>query len=223
MSEKFAIVILAAGVGTRLNSKRAKVLHSVGGRTLAEHAVRTARELTRDVPDAPIFVIVGHHADAVMQVLEKSGNPAGEPPARSRRPRKPVAPLRFIHQKEQLGTGHALKCGRTQIESAAPRLVVYCGDTPLVRAESLRALMEFHSRSKAAATVLTADMQDPFGYGRIVRAPDDSLLEIVEHKSASPEQRRIREINTGIYCFETQPLFASRYGERQRAAAANIT
>ena len=197
MTERFAIAILAAGIGTRLKSKRAKVLHSVGGRTLIEHAVRTARELAQGQPDPAIFAIVGHQAATVQQVLEdSSSDPHG-------------AGVRIIHQKEQLGTGHALQCGRRELETGAPRLLVFCGDTPLILAETLRSLMEFHLRSQAAATVMTAGMDDPSGYGRIVRGSDDSLFEIVEHKSASPEQRRIREINTGIYCFETETLFAA--------------
>lgn len=191
MTEQFSIAILAAGIGTRLKSKRAKVLHSVGGKTLVEHAVRTAR---RVAAQDNLFVIVGHQSDAVIRTL----HPDGENKL-----------VRFIHQKEQLGTGHALLCGREELLSSAPRLLVFCGDAPLLRAETLRELMDCHSRSGAAATVMTADMEDPTGYGRIVRAEDDSLLEIVEQKSASVEQCRIKEINTGVYCFEVQPLFAA--------------
>ena len=195
MTERFAIAILAAGLGKRLISRRAKVLHSAGGRTLIEQAVCTAREVARSLPDEQIFVIVGHHADAVIEALGGSRSSAG-------------APVGFIHQKEQLGTGHALRCGRKELEAAAPRLCVFCGDTPLIRAETLLGFMDFHVRFGAAATVMTADLEDPTGYGRIVRGDDDSLRSIVEHKSASPDELRIREFNTGIYCFDTQPLFA---------------
>jgi len=185
--EQVAIVILGAGQGTRLKSKRAKVLHPVGGRTLIEHAVRTARELSEE----RIFVVVGHQAEAVMDALKGLSGKG----------------LRFICQEEQLGTGHALHCGRQELQSAAPHLLVFCGDTPLIMAETLRQFIDFHLHSGAAASVMTAEMEDPTGYGRILRGPDGSVASIVEHKSASPEQLRIREINTGIYCFETQDLF----------------
>ena len=192
MNERFAITILAAGVGNRMKSKRAKVLHAAGGRTLIEHTVATARELSRETPEAAIYVIVGHQAEAVMAVLDRMSSGA-----------------RFIHQKNPKGgTGDAMRSGRKELEAAAPRIVVFCGDTPLIQAETLRQLMDFHLRSQAAATVMTADMADPSRYGRIVRGADGGIEAIVEEKSASPEQLRIREINTGVYCFETQPLFA---------------
>ena len=193
MEERFAITILGAGLGKRLKSKRAKVLHSVGGRTLIEHAVRTARELSGQ----DIFVVVGHQAEAVIETLRNCHEEA------------PGARLSFIHQNEPLGTGHALKCGRQELESAASRILVFCGDTPLVRAETLRQLMEFHVRSSAVASVMTVEMEDPSGYGRIVRDLDGNLTAIVEHNSATAAQLRIREINTGVYCFETVDLFAA--------------
>ena len=187
MEEGFAVAILAAGQGTRFKSKKAKVLHAAGGRTLMEHAVRVARKLSPPVT----FVIVGHQAEAVIETLGGAASPG----------------LRFIHQAEQLGTAHALLCGRKEMESAAPHLLVYYGDTPLISAPTLRHLFDFHRRSRAAASVMTAQMNDPTGYGRILRGADGSLLSIVEQKSATAEQLRISEINTGIYCFQTQTLF----------------
>ncbi|MBI4463980.1 MAG: bifunctional UDP-N-acetylglucosamine diphosphorylase/glucosamine-1-phosphate N-acetyltransferase GlmU, partial [Acidobacteria bacterium] len=187
MEKPFAVAILAAGQGTRFKSKRAKVLHSAGGRTLIEHAVRAARQLG---PKA-IFVVVGYQAELVMESLTKLH----------------TSNLCFIHQIEQLGTGHALLCGRKELESAAPHLLVFYGDTPLLTASTLQRFLEFHRSSGAVASVITANLPDPTGYGRILQEPDGRLIGIVEQKSASKEQLRISEVNTGIYCFETKALF----------------
>ena len=192
MKEPFAIAILAAGQGTRFKSKQAKVLHSAGGRTLIEHVVRAAREL----PAGALFVIVGYQADAVTAAVQSIPGPM------------PGSGVQFIRQEGPLGTGHAVRCGRADLELAAPHLMVLSGDTPLLEASTLRRFLDFHMRSDATASVMTADLQDPSGYGRIVRGADDSITAIVEHKSASPKQLRIREINTGIYCFQTRPLFS---------------
>ncbi len=186
MKDQIAIAILGAGLGTRLKSKLAKVLHSVAGRTLIEHAVRTARE----VSEGNIIVIVGHQAEAVTGALKGL----------------PQQGLHFVRQEQQLGTGHALQCARRELETAGPHLLVFYGDTPLITSETLRRFINFHLGSGAAASVMTAEMEDPTGYGRILRAPEGSVASIVEQKSATPDQRRIREINTGIYCFETPHL-----------------
>jgi len=191
MKEAFAIVILAAGQGTRFKSKKAKVLHEVGGRPLIAHVVRTAQALS---PEA-IFVIVGYQAEAVIESLRELAGP------------QPGESIRFIRQAEPLGTGHALRCGQAALESAAPRLLVLYGDTPLLTPLTLQQFLESHLRTGAAASVLTAQREDPAGYGRILRGPDNAVTGIVEQKSASPEQLRIREVNTGIYCFETKLLF----------------
>ncbi len=188
MKDQIAIAILAAGLGTRLKSKLAKVLHRAGGRTLIEHAVRTARELS----EGKVCVIVGHQADEVVNALKGLSRQG----------------MRFIRQEQQLGTGHALQCARQELETAGPHLLVFCGDTPLITAGTLRRFIDFHLGSGAAASVMAADMKDPTGYGRILRRSDGSLASVVEQKSASPEERRIREINTAIYCFETQHLLA---------------
>ncbi len=191
MNEAFAIAILAAGQGTRFKSKKAKVLHEVGGRPLIAHVVRAAQALS---PDA-IFVIVGYQAEAVIESLHELAEP------------QPGKSLRFIRQAEPLGTGHALRCGHAALQSTAPRLLVLYGDTPLLTPLTLRQFLESHRRSGAAASVLTAQREDPSGYGRILRGPDGDVTAIVEQKSASPEQLRIPEINTGIYCFETALLW----------------
>lgn len=203
MKEAFSIVILAAGQGTRFKSRRAKVLHAAGGRTLIEHVVRTARQL----PAGRLFVIVGYQAEAVEAAVQAIPGPM------------PGSGVQFIRQEGPLGTGHAVRCGHADLELAAPHLMVLSGDTPLLSAAPLRQLLEFHMESGAAASVMTAEVENPFGYGRIVRGANDSITAIVEHKSASPQQLQIREINAGIYCFQTRPLFA----ELERLAPDPIT
>ncbi|MBI3696560.1 MAG: NTP transferase domain-containing protein, partial [Acidobacteria bacterium] len=186
MKTNFGIVILAAGLGTRMKSRQAKVLHRAGGKTLIELVTGTA---TRVAPPDHIFVVVGRQAELVEQVLAGRG-------------------VRFLLQKEQLGTGHAVLIGRQALKTLAPNLLVLYGDSPLVAAETLTSLMDHHVKSAAAATVLTTTLPDPTGYGRILRDGAGRIRAIVEQKAATPEQKAITEINCGIYCFQTQPLFA---------------
>jgi len=186
MNTNFGIVILAAGLGTRMKSRQAKVLHRAGGKALIELVTDTA---ARVAPADRTFVVVGHQAEQVEQTL------AGRC-------------VRFLLQKEQLGTGHAVLVGRQALETLAPNLLVLYGDAPLVAAETLAALMDHHVQSGAAATVLTTTLPDPTGYGRILRDDAGRLRAIVEEKAATPDQKTITEINSGIYCFETSALFA---------------
>jgi bifunctional UDP-N-acetylglucosamine pyrophosphorylase/glucosamine-1-phosphate N-acetyltransferase len=180
-----SVVILAAGLGTRMKSKQAKVLHRAGGRTLVEHVVAVAARLTAP---SRIFVVIGHQADAVRQALSGRG-------------------VEFIHQPEQLGTGHALLVGREQLAGSAANLLVLYGDVPLLSEATLRGLLDVHAGSGAACSLLTTEVGEPFGYGRILRGADGEVTEIVEQKACSAEQARIREINPGIYCFRTAALF----------------
>jgi bifunctional UDP-N-acetylglucosamine pyrophosphorylase/glucosamine-1-phosphate N-acetyltransferase len=203
MKQAFVVAILAAGQGTRFKSRRAKVLHSAGGRTLIEHVVRAAREL----PGAGIYVIVGYQAEVVTAAVKGVQG------------QMPGSGVQFIRQEGPLGTGHAVRCGRAELELAAPHLMVLSGDTPLLSSVTLRRFLEFHMETDAAASVMTAEVDDPSGYGRIMRGPNDSITAIVEHKSASPKQLQVREINTGIYCFKTRPLFS----ELERLAPDPIT
>ncbi|HEV2388304.1 MAG TPA: bifunctional UDP-N-acetylglucosamine diphosphorylase/glucosamine-1-phosphate N-acetyltransferase GlmU [Candidatus Acidoferrales bacterium] len=179
---ELAVVILAAGKGTRLRSQQAKVLHRAGGRALIEHVVRAALPL-----DAPIFVVVGHQADQVAAL---------------------VAPLgaQTILQEPQRGTGHSLQVAQTALGEFR-RALVAPGDAPLVRAETLLALAAAHRAARAAATVLSASLADPTGYGRIVRRQDGTVAAIVEESAAGEPERAIREINSGMYCFELAKLW----------------
>ena len=191
MARPLAIAILAAGKGTRLKSARPKVLHEIGGKALLRHVIDAAAQV---VAAEDIFVIVGHQADAVEAAMRDTG-------------------VHFVLQAEQRGTGHAIQGLRdawlTQA-AAYDELLVLSGDVPLLTAETIRTLKNFHESQHAAMTILTAIPPDPTGYGRVIRAheglPDVSA--IVEQKALTPEQMRAPEINSGIYCFQTAPLFA---------------
>src|SRR5262249_39823111 len=179
MSAPVTIVILAAGLGTRMKSRRAKVLHSVGGKTLIRHVVDTALQL---VPPERIFVVVGHQSDEVRRTIATPG-------------------IGFIEQMEQKGTGHAVTIGRDQLAQLDGYLMVLYGDSPLLRAETLRRLIDEEVNGDSAAVLMTAIMEDPSGYGRVIRDSAGAVIDIVEQKAGTPEQLAIREANMGIYCY----------------------
>jgi len=191
MSERFAIAILAAGKGTRLKSARAKVLHQIGGKALLRHVIDTALQVA---PADDIYVIVGHQAAGVEAAVGETG-------------------VGFVLQAEQGGTGHAIQVLRDAWQSSGQQysdLLVLSGDVPLLALSTLKELRDFHLRERAAMTILTALPEDPAGYGRILRVKPGSpeVAAIVEQKSLAPDQVQLREINSGIYAFQTQPLFA---------------
>jgi bifunctional UDP-N-acetylglucosamine pyrophosphorylase/glucosamine-1-phosphate N-acetyltransferase len=175
------ILILAAGQGTRMKSKKAKVLHQVGGAALIEHVLRTSQEISPDVA-----VVVGHQADVVRALLKG---------------------VTCIDQKEQLGTGHAVLCARELLGTLKGNLLVLPGDVPLVRAKTLQDFVNFHREGGFKASVLTAEVANPNGYGRIVRLHGDEVAQIIEHRDASPDVLKIAEINSSIYVFDTPSLF----------------
>lgn len=180
-----AVVILAAGQGTRMNSRMAKVLHRAGGKPLVRQAIDTALEIA---PPERVFVVVGYQAAEVGAEVAASG-------------------AHSIHQTEQLGTGHAVMCGEDRLAKLGGRLIVFVGDCPLIRAETLEDLAETQRITKSAAAVITTEVEDPTGYGRIIRGADGVVQEIVEHKAATPEQLAVREINSGIFCFDAHSLW----------------
>jgi bifunctional UDP-N-acetylglucosamine pyrophosphorylase/glucosamine-1-phosphate N-acetyltransferase len=184
----FAIVIMAAGKGTRLKSRRAKVLHEIGGQPLLAHVIKAAKQI---VPAEHIYVIVGHQAENVRAAVEPLG-------------------VNFVLQAEQRGTGHAIMCAREKVASYQ-NILVLSGDVPLIRPETIARLRDFHLNKKAAMTILTAAPLDPFGYGRVIRArsSSDRVKAIVEQKALSKSQQKEREINSGIYAFAIRPLFAN--------------
>lgn len=180
-----AVVVLAAGEGTRMKSTTPKVLHAIGGRTLVHHAVAAAAELEPD----HLVVVVGHGRDQVADHLAE------------------VAPkVRTAVQDEQLGTGHAVQCGLADLPELTGTVVVTYGDVPLLAGETLRDLVAAHAADGNAVTVLTAHLPDPAGYGRVLREGDGSVAGIVEHKDATDDQREVREINSGIYAFDAAVL-----------------
>jgi bifunctional UDP-N-acetylglucosamine pyrophosphorylase/glucosamine-1-phosphate N-acetyltransferase len=185
MEPDLSIVILAAGLGTRMKSKKAKVLHEAGGCTLVEHVVQTALSLAE--PDR-IVTVVGHQADRVRAVL------AGKQ-------------VRFVEQTEQKGTGHALMVCRDAVPDHKGLLIVLYGDCPLLSASTLQHLIQHHRASHADATVITTHLDDPTGYGRIILDPGRKIHAIVEEKVANSHQRAVKEINSGIYCFNAETLW----------------
>ncbi|QKW07050.1 bifunctional UDP-N-acetylglucosamine diphosphorylase/glucosamine-1-phosphate N-acetyltransferase GlmU [Streptomyces sp. NA04227] len=190
-----AVVVLAAGEGTRMKSARPKVLHELCGRSLVGHVLAAARELG----PSELAVVVGHARE---QVSEHLG--AIDPQVRT------------AVQEEQLGTGHAVRMALTELGAVDGTVVVVCGDTPLLRGQTLRSLVEVHAADGNAVTVLTAEVPDATGYGRIVRdAASGAVSAIVEHKDASAEQRAIREINSGVFAFDGR-LLAEGLGRVRR-------
>jgi bifunctional UDP-N-acetylglucosamine pyrophosphorylase/glucosamine-1-phosphate N-acetyltransferase len=178
-----AIVILAAGKGTRLKSSLAKVLHRAGGRTLVEHVLRACAPLKAK----KAVVVLGHQAEQVAPVVEPLG-------------------VEIVLQQPQHGTGHALQVARRALGNAK-LAVVLPGDAPLVRTETLKALIAAHRSGNAAATILTAVLADPSGYGRIVRKSGANVSAIVEESQLTEEQRELNEINSSIYCFTLERLW----------------
>jgi bifunctional UDP-N-acetylglucosamine pyrophosphorylase / glucosamine-1-phosphate N-acetyltransferase len=181
--ENLRVLILAAGKSTRMKSKYAKVLHKAGGRTLIEHVLRSARSVSAD-----IWVVVGHSADKVKAL---------------------VSEVKFVDQKEQLGTGHAVMAARDQFSGHTGDLIVLPGDVPLIAPETLQAFIKFHRQGGYAASVLTADAANPYGYGRVIRRNENEIDAIVEQRDATPEVLALPEINSGIYVFNTPALFES--------------
>jgi bifunctional UDP-N-acetylglucosamine pyrophosphorylase / glucosamine-1-phosphate N-acetyltransferase len=188
MSADIHVVILAAGQGTRMKSALPKVLHPIAGLPVIEHVLRTAES----VSPATITLVVGHRADVVRERLAGRG-------------------VQFALQEPQLGTAHALQQAEPALTGRTGTLVLLSGDAPFFSPRSLRRLIDTHCGANAAATVVTATAERPDGYGRIVRT-DGRIARIVEERDASPAERQIHEINSGIYAFDLAPLFEALRG-----------
>ncbi|EAD7602133.1 bifunctional UDP-N-acetylglucosamine diphosphorylase/glucosamine-1-phosphate N-acetyltransferase GlmU [Listeria monocytogenes] len=182
MSKRYAVV-LAAGQGTRMKSKLYKVLHPVCGKPMVEHVVDQISTLNVD----KVVTIVGHGAEKVQEHL------AGK--------------SEFVKQEEQLGTAHAVLQAKEELAGKDGVTLVVCGDTPLIEASTMEALLKYHHEKRAKATILTTVIEDPTGYGRIIRDDLGIVEKIVEHKDATEKEQRISEINTGTYCFDNKVLF----------------
>ncbi|MBX3356198.1 MAG: NTP transferase domain-containing protein [Phycisphaeraceae bacterium] len=183
-------IIMAAGKGTRMKSDLPKVMHPVAGRPMVEWVIDAALEAGA----APVVLVIGHGAELVRSTINRRGGR-----------------VEFVVQEPQLGTGHAVDQARPLVEAGrlGSETLVLAGDGPLIRAETLRTLLEAHRARRAVATLATSQVADPTGYGRIVRRADGSLDRIVEERDASPEIKRIREINPSYYCFDTAQLYSA--------------
>lgn len=178
-------VILAAGKGTRMKSTLPKVLHCVGGKPMVQQVLDAANGAgaQRNI------VVIGFGAEVVAEQLQQQAD--------------------FVMQTEQLGTGHAVLQAQKQLETFDGTVMVLCGDTPLLTSKLLKELYDEHIASKAKATVLTAKMPDPTGYGRVIRSATGEVVKIVEQKDATPEELLVAEVNSGIYCFDNKALFSA--------------
>jgi bifunctional UDP-N-acetylglucosamine pyrophosphorylase/glucosamine-1-phosphate N-acetyltransferase len=179
----FTALLLAAGMGKRMNSDLPKVLHPALGTPLIGHVLARLAPLHPD----RVVVVVGHREELVREALRGRA-------------------VRFVTQSPQLGTGHAVQMAWSETEPGAATVLILAGDMPLVRTESLRRLLQRHEEEKNAVTVLSAELEDPAGYGRVVRDRDGAFEKIVEEKDATPAERAVREVNSGIYGFEKAPL-----------------
>lgn len=184
MSNRYAI-ILAAGQGTRMKSKLYKVLHPVCGKPMVQHVIDQVNQL--QIED--IVTVIGHGAEKVQEQLGDS--------------------CKYALQEQQLGTAHAVMQAESVLSAKSGTTLVICGDTPLIKAETMQELIALHEQSQAKATILTAYADNPAGYGRVLRGEGGLVEKIVEHKDASEEERYVKEINTGTYCFDNQALFSA--------------
>jgi bifunctional UDP-N-acetylglucosamine pyrophosphorylase / glucosamine-1-phosphate N-acetyltransferase len=198
MKNKVTVVILAAGLGTRMKSAKAKVLHEAGGDTLLNHIIRAALHVAE--PEH-IIAVVGHQAARVRESVTVPG-------------------IQFAEQTEQKGTGHAVLCARPHVASETGELLILNGDGPLLRPSTLKAVLELHRNRQSGGAIVTTEVSDPTSYGRIARDSNGMVAAIVEQKSASPEQLAIREINPGVYAFNAE-LFWKYIGELAPNNAAN--
>ena len=189
MAAETHVVVLAAGQGTRMKSALPKVLHALSGRSLIDHVLHAADSLA----PGSVTVVVGHQAERITEHLGSRQN------------------VRVVVQEPQLGTAHALQQSEAVLRGKSGTLVLLSGDVPLLTPKTLLRLVETHRRAKAAATVVTATVDRPYGYGRVVRT-GGRIVRIVEERDASPAERQIREINGGIYAFDLDPLFDALRG-----------
>jgi bifunctional UDP-N-acetylglucosamine pyrophosphorylase / glucosamine-1-phosphate N-acetyltransferase len=183
---RVAIAIMAAGKGTRLQSKHPKVLNEVGGKSLLAHVIAAAKQV---VAPQDIFAIIGYQAERVRSAVKDTG-------------------VQFVVQEPQRGTGHAIMCARGAL-AGYDHVIVLSGDAPLITPATIAKLRDFHLQHKPAMTILSTELKDPTGYGRLLRKGKSGEVQaVVEEKSCTPAQRKLREINSGFYAFAVQPLFA---------------
>ncbi|MGN0351377.1 MAG: sugar phosphate nucleotidyltransferase [Roseburia sp.] len=179
---KLKAVILAAGKGTRMKSELPKVVHTIDGKCLVDYAIEAARGAGAD----DICLVVGYKNEVVKEsILHKD--------------------VTFALQEEQLGTGHAVKCAKDFLGTEGKTMILF-GDTPLITSATLQKLVEYHEEKGNAVTVLSAMVEDPAGYGRIIRDAEGNFVKSVEHKDANEEELKVKEVNSGMYLFDTKEL-----------------
>jgi UDP-N-acetylglucosamine pyrophosphorylase len=183
---KMSTAIMAAGKGTRMKSDLPKVLHKLNGKSMIHYVIDLAEKINSE----KIVLIVGHKNELV------------EDECKNRK-------VDFVLQSPQLGTGHAIQMTEAAFKDYNGDILILSGDVPLLTEKSIKTLIEEHQKNKAAATLLTAELTDPFGYGRVLRNKDDFVEGTVEQKDATEEQLKIKEINVGIYIFDARELFAA--------------
>ncbi len=183
-NKPFAVIILAAGKGTRMKSNLPKVLHKINDKPMVGHVIDTSKHIGA----TEIVTVIGYKSELVKKTMGNSGT-------------------KFALQKEQLGTGHAVKQCDSILSDFEGDIIVLSGDVPLISAQTLTNLLSNHNDSDNSATILTASIDNPHGYGRVIRSADGSLNKIVEHKDANTDELKINEINSGIYVFDSKILF----------------
>ena len=187
MPNHTAVIILAAGLGTRMRSNKAKVLHGILGRPMVLYVTETARKIAGN----EVIVVIGNQAEQVQEIVSRE------------------APLKFAYQDKQLGTGHAVLCALPSLPEQCEDVIILYGDVPLVTVETIRNLMLSHKNNNRDITVLAVEMQNPTGYGRIITDSRGLVCRIVEEADADDEDKKIKIINTGIYCVKSKVLAES--------------
>ena len=193
--ERLAVIILAAGKGKRMRSHLPKVLHPLVNRPLLSHVIDLAKGLNPE----RIIVVIGHGAERIREVF----TPPAFPPLQGGE----SGGVEFVEQKEQLGTGHAVQQTGESLRDYDGNILILSGDVPLLKTDTIRKLIKIHTESDAVVTVLTSEVDNPSGYGRVVRDSNRRAVNIIEEKDASPEIKKITEINSGIYCFKKDFMF----------------
>ena len=180
MRKNIAVIILAAGMGTRMKSDKAKVLHEIQGRAMILYVVETARKIAGN----NVIVVIGHQAEEVRAIVSDT------------------AELLFAYQEQQLGTGHAVLCALPKIPKHCDHVIILCGDVPLILPETIAALVENHLEVRRDVSLLAVEMDNPFGYGRILLDSNRQISAIIEEADADADQKLIKLINSGIYCID---------------------
>ena len=185
---KLYTIILAAGKGTRMKSDLPKVLHKINDKELVKFVIDQATETGSD----ETYVVVGYKRELVENAVANYTDN-----------------LYFVEQKEQLGTGHAVMMAEEALKNKTGNILILCGDVPLLKSETLKRFLKHHKNSKATATVLTTEFENPFGYGRIITDNSGDISKIVEEKDANEEEKKVKEINSGVYLIDAELMFSS--------------